>query len=202
MGFSGVAPLPRTLHTTLKYADHVAISGTSGALGLYVFNASSLYDPDYTGTGHQPRGFDQIMPLYDHFVVLRSRIRVELINSSVGAILMGGLALSGTVTNQGDWDDYAEGPKSTVSSLGYLVTNGYIPEKEYRLEYSAKNFLGIPDPVTADKLQGTISANPVDNAFFHVFIQDASETTSVSAHALVEIEYDCVFIEPLNPAQS
>jgi hypothetical protein len=202
MGFSGVTPLPRTLHTTLKYSEHVFLTGTSGALGLYVFNASSLYDPNYTGTGHQPRGFDQIMPLYDHFVVLRSRIHVAITPVTFGYVYQGGLALSSTVTNQGDWDDYAEGPKAMAGPLGYPLTSGFATPTHYRMEYSAKDFLGIPDPVTADKLQGTISANPTDNAFFHIFIQDANETDTVGAAVHVSMEYDAVFIEPLNPGQS
>jgi len=202
MSFAGYTPLPNRLETKLKYAEHVLITGTSGALGLYVFNASSLYDPNYTGTGHQPRGFDQIMPLYDHFVVLNSEIRVQFVNQTANVTTMAGLALSSTVTNQGDWDDYAEGPRSAVMSCGAIATSGMLPPYEARMKYSATKFLGIPDPVTADKLQGTISANPVDNAFYHLIFQDAAETTTVSVRCLVEIEYHVVFIEPLNPSQS
>jgi hypothetical protein len=202
LGYAGISPLPHTLHTKLKYAEHVDISGPSGAVGLYVFNASSLYDPNYTGVGHQPRGFDQIMPLYDHFVVLRSRMKVQLVNTSQTLLVMGGVAVSAAVTNQGDWDDYAEGPWSSVGSLGLTYTSGHSPPYFFEASYDAKKNLGIPDPLTSDKLQGTISANPTDNAFYHIFIQDAAETSTVSTRALVEIEYDCAFIEPLNPAQS
>jgi hypothetical protein len=201
MGFAGISPLPHTLRTKLKYAEHVVITGTSGALGLYVFNASSLYDPNYTGTGHQPRGFDQLMPLYDHFVVTKSRAKVQFVPTSTSAT-MAGIAVSATVNNQGDWDDYAEGPYSVCGALDAAVTSGGLRVLQLDISYDAKKNLGIPDPLTADKLQGTISANPVDNAFYHIFIQHAGETNSVSCNVLVEIEYECAFIEPLNPAQS
>jgi hypothetical protein len=202
MGFAGMSPLPFTLHSKLKYAEHILVTGTTGALGLYVFNASSLYDPNYTGTGHQPRGFDQIMPLYDHFVVLKSTIKVRLVSQTVNSVVMAGVALSSTVTNQGDWDDYAEGPMSQVDSTGNLVTYGNTSVLEFKLHYDAKSFLGVPDPITSNKNQGTISANPIDNAFYHIFVQDGAESASVNVRALVEIEYHCVFIEPLNPSQS
>jgi hypothetical protein len=202
MGFAGLTPLPHTLRTKLKYAEHLVLTGTTGALGLWVFNASSLYDPNYTGTGHQPRGFDQLMPLYDHFVVLKSKIRVSVTPTSNTASMMAGVSLSATVTNQGDWDDYAEGPVCRPAAAGYCLTSGFIQPTMFELHYSAKDFLGIPDPITADKLQGTISANPVDNAFYHIFCQDAAESATVQASVLVEIEYDVAFIEPINPAQS
>jgi hypothetical protein len=202
MGFAGMSPLPFTLHSKLKYAEHILVTGTTGGLGLYVFNASSLYDPNYTGTGHQPRGFDQIMPLYDHFVVLKSTIKVRLVSQTVNSVVMAGVALSSTTTNQGDWDDYAEGPMSQVNSTGNLVTYGNTSVLEFSLHYDAKSFLGVPDPITSNKNQGTISANPIDNAFYHIFVQDGAESASVNVRALVEIEYHCVFIEPLNPSQS
>jgi len=33
-----------------------------------------MYDPDITGTGHQPAGFDQMMLSYEHYIVTRARI--------------------------------------------------------------------------------------------------------------------------------
>jgi hypothetical protein len=202
MGFSGISPLPHTLRTTLKYSEHIQITGTSGGLGLIVFNATSLYDPNYTDTGHQPRGFDQIMPLYDHYVVLRSRIRAWMVSGTASVPIMAGVALSATVTNQGDWDDYTEGPRCTPGLLDVCLTSGGLKPTQFHNSYDAREFLGIPDPVTAGKLAGTISANPTDGAFYHCFAQDVTETASIAVRLCVEIEYDAVFIEPLNPPQS
>ena len=43
----------------------------------YNFRANGCIDPDVTGTGHQPRGFDQYATLYDRYVVTSSKIRVH-----------------------------------------------------------------------------------------------------------------------------
>lgn len=43
----------------------------------YEFRANGCFDPDVTGTGHQPRGFDQYGQLYDRYVVTSSKITVN-----------------------------------------------------------------------------------------------------------------------------
>jgi hypothetical protein len=36
---------------------------------MHHFRTTAVYDPDYTGTGHQPYGFDQHSRLYNHYIV-------------------------------------------------------------------------------------------------------------------------------------
>jgi hypothetical protein len=62
--------------------------------------------------------------------------------------------------------------------------------------------MGIPDPVTSSKLQGAVNANPTDQAYYHVFSQHIDGSTSTSQSALVYIEYEVVFIEPVPVASS
>jgi hypothetical protein len=75
-------PLPNNFVTKLRYHDSVPINAANGTVAGHVFRANSPYDPDYTASGHQPRYFDQIMPLYDHYQVLGSKITVKFINNS------------------------------------------------------------------------------------------------------------------------
>jgi len=50
---------PERYKTVLRYYDVFTLASAAYS-GTYVFNANSLFDPDRTGTGHQPRGFDQL----------------------------------------------------------------------------------------------------------------------------------------------
>jgi hypothetical protein len=68
------APIPNKFATKLRYSESVNIDPSLGGVpGVHVFNASSCYDPNTTGIGHQPRGFDQWMAMFDHFTVVGSR---------------------------------------------------------------------------------------------------------------------------------
>lgn len=73
-------PWPARQITHLHYADEFDITLTSGSLYNYVFNSNSLYDPDSTGTGHQPLGFDQFSAMYSRYRVLGVQYRVTFGN--------------------------------------------------------------------------------------------------------------------------
>jgi hypothetical protein len=202
MGFAGYTPLPQMLHAKLKYTDFATLSGTSGIVGKQVTLASSLYDPDYTGAGHQPRGFDQLMPLYDHFVVLRSKIIAEFINNTPGVNCVAGIQLNAVTTPETSWIDYEEQARCVSMALPNYITYGCAQPLRLDMAYDAREFMGIPDPITSSKLQGTLSANPSDNAFYHMFIQDVAESSTCSAKVIYTVEYEAVFIEPLAVVRS
>jgi len=56
---------------TLSYGVDVTLTtaGSSSAGVTYVFRLNSLYDPDLTGTGHQPYQYDQLTAIYSRYLV-------------------------------------------------------------------------------------------------------------------------------------
>lgn len=72
---------PDTLYTKLVYNE---ILGRTPAnfVDNYVFTINSPYDPNFTGVGSQPAGFDQYATLYNSYQCLGSAISVKIINYS------------------------------------------------------------------------------------------------------------------------
>lgn len=64
----GRDPFGSNFTTTLNYADSYAISPAT--VPVHVLRMNSIYDPDYTTTGHQPMGRDQLAELYNRYRVL------------------------------------------------------------------------------------------------------------------------------------
>lgn len=62
---------PDEYRVPMKYVEQLLfVGGSSGLLGTeYVFNMNSLFDPNQTGTGHQPYGFDQLTPWFNTYCV-------------------------------------------------------------------------------------------------------------------------------------
>jgi hypothetical protein len=185
----------------MRYVSIVSL-GSGVTPGLNVFSANGLYDPDITGTGHQPRGFDQLIALYDHYVVTKSVCHVQFTGGITFQV--GGVQLQANSTAQSDYIDYAEQARCTYALTPMFYNNsGGCPEPPmHSVTFEAQEFMGIPDPLTATKLQGTVSANPADQAFFHVWQQHIDGSSAASQSALVTIVYDVTFIEPVPVASS
>lgn len=64
-------------------------SGVAGHSSYYAFRANSTYDPDYTGTGHQPNFRDECAATYIYYTVLAAKITVTYPNQDSDSQLMG-----------------------------------------------------------------------------------------------------------------
>jgi len=73
--------------TKLKYADGpYTLSVPFADISTdYQFNLNSLFDPNRTGTGHQPLGHDQLDLLYNRYRVFAASYRVEFYPNPPGS---------------------------------------------------------------------------------------------------------------------
>jgi hypothetical protein len=62
----------------LPYSEAYQMNMSLGAVASQNFRLNSVFDPDITGSGHQPRWFDQYSALYASYVVVASKIEVSL----------------------------------------------------------------------------------------------------------------------------
>lgn len=67
----------------------------AGIGALYAYRLNSLYDPNATGTGVQPVGYDQWSALFNRSVVWRCRAEVELANAGTTISELGVFPLIG-----------------------------------------------------------------------------------------------------------
>lgn len=65
----GASPVARNYIVRLKYSDTIDFSPVSLATVLYTFRMNSIFDPDQSGTGHQPYGRDQLAALFNRYRV-------------------------------------------------------------------------------------------------------------------------------------
>lgn len=61
---------------------YAVIALTGAPVKDYYFALNNIYDPDTTGTGHQPYGFDQWMSFYYRYTVFASSIRLTAITTT------------------------------------------------------------------------------------------------------------------------
>lgn len=196
-----LGPLTPQIKTDLLYAERFDLNaGVAGLAAVRVFSANGLYDPDITGIGHQPRGFDQIMALYDHYVVIASKITVVFgatngeVYDQVGCITV--LDTTSTSTNH---LDYSERP---ISMIGAVPSGPSAAMKTMSLGVNPNAFLGRSKPLADSFLKGDNANNPVEGAFWHVACWPIQSVDLAVTNCYVRIEYTAVFIEPKNVSSS
>lgn len=178
----------------LTYYDSGSLTSTAGVLTSYVFSVNGLYDPNITGTGHQPAGFDQMMVFFDHYVVMRSKITVTykmLSTSNVTAEIA--LSLNSTVTPTSDITILNETGYVVRDYLNSVGTNDSI--KTLSMSCNVAKFQGIPQPRDAVELWGTAAANPTEQSYFNISGWDLNGSTAQITFQVL-LEFDAWFIEP------
>lgn len=183
-------PLPHRLRCVHRYYSKVLLNATSGAVDDHAFAANDLYDPDRTGTGHQPYGFDQMAALYDHFVVIGSSCKV--VAGGTGDHRFGiFVADNSTVMT----DLTAWGEMGTAQSKRLPLAGGQV--RTVMKKICPQRFLGVSrTEYMDDQFKGSNSASPSEQAFFHVgaWKADAGDPGQVTVE--VFLTYIAIWIEP------
>jgi hypothetical protein len=88
---SGVVPFPMRYQSRLTYGVNVTTStaGSSAFGTLYKFRLSSLFDPDQTGTGHQPYQYDQLAAVYTKYLVRHCVVDLTFTDPTVDGLWVG-----------------------------------------------------------------------------------------------------------------
>jgi len=198
----GYMPLfpPRT-HKWLRYHETVTLTSVAGAINTYVFRANDLFDPNYTGTGHQPMGFDQMMVFYNHFAVNKCRIKVVANNISAATFHVG-VRLDGSNTPLTVPDQILEFGGTTYDIVE--AKNAYGSSKCFELDVDIARIQGIPQAsITVDpNLRGDAATSPVELTYFHIYIWDPLSAFSGSVVCDVTLEYGAFFMEPRDATES
>lgn len=187
--------IPKKLCVTLRYYQAVTLADPiTGAASTNLFRANSLYDPDFSGAGHQPMGYDQYIEMYSDILVKKSRITVTHLNSVTSGTVFG-VTLSPSSSSLTIPGDYIE-----QQSCAYAYTNASLTTLNQSVvaSFDAKRFFDVKDPSDDPDLHHGAGTNPASVAFFHVFVGGFTSTADAAASAVnVLIEYDVEFSEPI-----
>lgn len=190
--------VPQRLRINHRYCATLKRTSTAGALNTYVFSANGMYDPDITGTGHQPSYFDNLSALYDHYTVLSSRIKLCLVSSiadATGTSLQCAIMVTDgtgiTVTNV---ENMIEQPRAVWTHLSAL-SNTYGPQNKLQIGFNAWRTFGSRALSDAE-LRGSPAANPTEQQYYTIGLREATGTGTVAAVYEVVIEYYAEWTEP------
>lgn len=195
-------PVPVKAKRTLRYVEN-AITLNPGVAGIaadYVISANGLFDPNVTGVGHQPIGFDQMMQMYNHYTVIGAKLTA--IFSSIDTVYeqIVGIAQVADATAITNGQEAVENGLVTFKMLQQAGTAKQIVQMTSPL--SIGKFMGRRSILSEDDFRGTSLSNPTEQAYFHLISYHGGAVDISGCRLDIVVDYITVFTEPKYLSQS
>jgi len=194
--FSGQAQgLPAQHMVQMRYCETINLTSTVGALASYEWSANDLFDPNITGAGHQPYGFDQWCVFYNKFTVMRSQVKVEACSSGVPisfGITFARTAAPSTITT-------AMSLIESYRGTGTLVSGSSAPVRTVKSNFELLQTDPSFDPAS---FFCTSAASPTFRYHYSLFMQPTDLSSTVTLQGFVVIDYQVLLEDPLTIVQS
>lgn len=202
------SPVSSTYTGIFRYAGTFTLTtGGAGVMGTQqAFRLNNLYDPDYTGSGHQPYGFDQIYPLYQKYQVNKCKATLIWMTSGGTAELIGAYKCqvnsnAGNLT--GITCDYATEQPQTSTVIISGEGNNRVVEQNFTI--SIPKLFGIKKTEYKDDAyisQNYSGSEPVNPAWLIISAGSPSAIAGQTVLCQVILEYHATFFGRIDQTQS
>jgi hypothetical protein len=145
---------------------------------------NSTYDPDATGTGHQPLYRDTFAGIYSHYAVISAAAVITFINTSTVPLLVG-VCNEDDLTAGTDARLLMEMSKGQHKLLPPLT--GSLSSITFNIDWDCKKNLSI-DPYTSEDYKSFVGENPSEESSLVLWATtvDGSSATGYSNVSMVQ----------------
>lgn len=187
--------LPTMFKFHTRYHSYKDLGGFSVLNVGQRISCNGLYDPDKTGAGHQPMGFDQVMPLYDHYVVIAAKLTIQWTNEGDVVPAQVGCYINDAATSLTSVDEICENGYNKSVVLG--VRGQSDSTRTMVISLNPNKFLGRSKPLADPDLKGRITTNPNEECYFDLWASpNDGVSTMGNVIARYTVEYVAMMIEP------
>jgi len=188
--------VPDRAYVRLPYTELVELAYT-GTLKTYQFLVNSIYDPNYTGAGHQPMGRDQYAQFYAKYIVRGCKYVVTFSNTNpayqgeVVVQLRPNTTLSATFEDAIEGGSYRRYAVLGAEGTGPTVISGYA---------SCAKLYGVsPKQLVIDDLfSSNIGTSPNAQMALNLYVQNQAVGTALTIVARVQLYYYVELYEKLD----
>lgn len=178
---------PAVLRTALTYADSVTITASSLGKSGHTFAANSLFDPDVTGTGSQPRYYDSLCGAnggtapYHYYLVSAVKAVAFVRNLSTVHMFVSLSMFTASATAPATLQEAREREDTVVAIVS--PKGGGASTTKLSMYRALKNMLGVKDLLDDPDAGATYNANPNSLCYvvFQAYNPDGVGSSSVTA---------------------
>lgn len=183
----------------LRYADTYNLAGGVPTPNAQVMLMNSLYDPDSTGTGHQPLDYDQFTAIYLKYLVVEFEYHLTLYNlATIGTKWV--VAMSETDISSRTVDALSEIKYCKSGIVGRADGGDCMVKVSGRMPLSKIMGQRILD--SDSSMYSNYNASPADGAFFIVKCASLDGTSNANMYVKADIRYHAFFKDRNEPSQS
>lgn len=198
-----IQPFAQRYICKMKYSDSVQVTGPGLAgLAAFRFNLNSIFDPNQTGTGHQPYGHDTLSILYNRYRVISCKYVISAIatggTSGNQYSIVAALPANESVNVTGGINEVQENPRCNFitqapsAALKVLKGTVHLPSLMGRTksQYMAD-----------DRYQATYGTSPNEFAILNVYaglLNGAAETSSMQLNVMLEYTVESFDVKNLS----
>lgn len=200
-------PIAQRTIVKMKYAEAVTPQMTTGlSSAVYRFNLNSIFDPNRTGTGHQPYGHDTFSTMYNRYRVIGVKWNIQCVAPS-GTDLPLQVAALPANEEQGSSGDSA----SSIRELprARYITQGYAgaPVRSLKGYTSLPSLTGRTKAqyMADDRYQAQVGSSPQELAILNIivsFMNEFAVGSTIYPPLNIEMTYVVEFFDPKVLAQS
>lgn len=192
-GGDGAVVCADSVRVSLPYEFESSAATTLGALYSQQFRGNSVYDPDLTGVGAQPTGFDQWAAFFNEYLVVSSFLEIEIVCGTVAPVEWVVFPSYNSTLPSTTLDASARPYAKRV----LLLSSGNSVKGRMRLSMSTAQMMGVREEAVLDDdaYGATVSTNPGSSAVWYwtVVAQNIASTTTLADSYRVRIVYDVLF---------
>ncbi len=208
----GTMPFAENYRVRLRYCDRVQLTtaGSVNTATTYSFRLGSLFDPDYTGTGHQPYQYDQLTTVYNKYVVEKVDFRVrfrQVASSPITSLWCGYSLLTDTNANASANGDTLNEirERSTALVAPLAAVNNKANFQTWSGSVVLRQLFGVTEMQyygDQEDFAAIYNANPSRQCFLELCLMDPDSGSSTTVEADVELVYHAKMFGYVAPSQS
>ncbi len=194
-----------------NYGQTTTIGDGALTVPFTTLRLNSVYDPDYTGVGSQPNGYDLMATVYKKYAVIGCRYTVTFRNNSNAFTLACGAYPSTASSHVGVYDNYLESierptistalvdPAANNTHRSTATVTGYVKMKNWGVNSGTGGYK------TFQELFGSeIASNPSQGIYLHCTAvnQDNTAPASSSVKMDIQLSFDVIYYDPQDTEDS
>ncbi len=188
----GYLPFGNAYFCRLPYEDSLVLTNNTFQTAVkHNFNLGSLFDPDVSGGGHQPRQYDQLAPMYERYIVFGCKIDLTFFDPSADGIFVGiriYITGSGTSTTGLSYSELSEMRDTWIKPINnsgsQRVTKSIYVPNNVPFGISKRDYSSDQDNYAA-----LTTASPTRFVNFDVFVIDSNGSATTCKFTIKLVYY-------------